>query len=172
MEAFLAVGMRFAVLLTSIPLLTLPAALAQSQSGSPLPFVSVAAGSVSGVLEPAQLAIRDEAGWRALWHRHAGPGASPPPSMDFRRDMVVALFAGKIPEPASLSIVRVVPAPDRLVVWYTLRSTRPLAGPETGLSSTPFQMIALQRSDVPVDFSQIKTPPMLRLPPEPSSRTP
>jgi len=172
MDASMAVGMRFAVLLTLNLLLAFPAASAQSQSGSPMPFVIVAAGSASGVLEPAQQVIRDEAGCRALWYRHAGPGAGLPPSVDFRRDMVVAIFAGKIPEPASITIVRVARAPDRLVVWYTLRSTRPLAAVGTGLSSAPYHMIALERSDVPVDFSQIKTPPMLRLLPEPSSRMP
>jgi hypothetical protein len=172
MDTFMAVGLRFAVLLTLNLLLTFSAAFAQSQSGSPLPFVIIAAGSASGVLEPAQLVIRDEAGWRALWYQHAGAGAGPPPSVDFRRDMVVGIFAGKIPEPASMSIVRVTRAPDRLVVWYTLRATRPLAANGTGLSSTPFNMITLEQSNVPVDFSQIKTPPMLRLLPEPSSRVP
>ena len=111
---------------------------------------------------PEQLVIRDEAAWRALWRRHAGPSAGPAPLVDFGRTMVLAVFAGESPPSAALGIVRITVASDRLAVWYMFRETRPLPAAEIGGSSAPYHIVKLARSSLPVSFFQIATPPVLR----------
>ena len=108
--------------------------------------------------------MNDEAEWRALCRRHDDPAGGAAPPVDFSRDMVVGVFAGEIRGPAAVAIVRVTRDPDRLVVWYTFRDTRPMPAAEGGVPSTPFSIIRLPRSSLPVSFVQVKTPQVLRRP--------
>ena len=130
-------------------------------SGTAVPFITIAAGPVSRVQAPAQLVIRDDADWRALWRRHAGPGAPPAPAVDFNQQMVIAIFAGQAPRSVTVRVARITRAPDGLVVWYTIRETRPLPTGDVGPSSTPFEVVQLARSPLRVTFSRITTPPVL-----------
>jgi len=139
------------------------AAAAQTPAGSPVPFVTIAAGEVSRIDEPGQLVIRDQTGWADLWHRIAG--GTPPPPVDFHRDMLIGVFAGQVPEPAAVTIRRIMRTSDRLEVSYAMTLTRPpLDGGET-FSSAPFHIVRLVRSPLPVEFFRVKTPPVLRRPP-------
>ena len=137
-------------------------AMAQIPNGHSVPFVTIAEGRVSRVRVPERLVIRDDAGWRVLWRRHADPDAGPPPSVNFDRDMVIAVFAGEASETTVLAITKVSVTPDRLEVTYTLRDTRPLPSATADGSAAPFQMVRLVRSGLPVGFVQLKTPPVLR----------
>ncbi len=135
---------------------------AQVPSGRAVPFVTIAEGKVSGVRVSERLVIRDDAAWRALWRRHAGPDAGPPPVVAFDRDMVIAVFAGEASDSAVLAITKIAATPDRLEVAYTLRETRPLLAAVATPSAAPFQIVRLARSLLPVGFVQLKTPPVLR----------
>ena len=157
-------GMQAAQLLAVMLLGALSPAAAQVPSGAPLPFVTIAAGTTSDIQNPGRLVVRDEAEWHALWRRHGGPAGGAAPRVDFSRDMVVGVFAGEIRGPAAVAIVRVTRDPDRLVVWYTFRDTRPMPAAEGGVPSTPFSIIRLPRSSLPVSFVQVKTPQVLRRP--------
>ena len=153
----------FAGLACLIVFATLAEAGAQISSGLLLPFVTVAGGKVSRVLVPERLVVRDDAAWLTLWRRHAGPDSGPPPPVNFDRDMVIALFAGKAPDSAVLAITQIVGSPDRLEVRYTLRETRPLPAAVTDSSAAPFQIVRLVRSSLPVSFVQLKTPQVFRV---------
>src|SRR2546422_9012728 len=130
-------------------------------SGPAVPFVRIAAGAVSRVQAPAQWVIRDDAGWRALWRRHAGPGAPPPPAVGFDQQMVIAIFAGQSPGKATVHVARITSGPDGLIVWYTIREPRPMPTGDVGPSSTPFEIVKLARSPLRVTFTRIMTPPVL-----------
>lgn len=151
--------------LTCLLVLAAPTGVgAQVPSGRAVPFVTIAEGKISGVRVPERLVIRDDAAWRALWHRHAGPNAGPGPVVDFDRDMVIAVFAGEASDSAILAITKIAATPDRLEVAYTLRDTRPLPAATANSSAAPFQIVRLSRSLLPVGFVQLKTPPVLRRP--------
>ena len=64
-----------------------------------VPFSTLATGLASGVGQPTQIVVRSQNEWTALWSRHmrAPSAPPPPPSVDFSRDMVVALFMGERP---------------------------------------------------------------------------
>ena len=130
-------------------------------SGPVVPFVRIAAGAVSRVQAPAQLVIRDDAGWRALWRRHAGPGGPPAPAVGFDQQMVIAIFAGQSPGRATVRVAKITRGPDALVVWYTIRETRPLPAGDVGPSSTAFEIVKVARSPLRVTFTRITTPPVL-----------
>ncbi len=139
----------------------LAAAASPSPSGPLVPFVTVAKGTTSGVHTPIRLTIHDPESWGRLWVRIMGPGQRPP-AVDFSRDMSIALSPGAAPEPAVLTITRITRGPDRLVVWYTLRQTRPLPEGGGAALSAPFHIVRLARSPLPVEFVFLKTPPILR----------
>jgi hypothetical protein len=130
-------------------------------SGPAVPFVRIAAGAMSRVQAPAQLVIRDDAGWHALWRRHAGPGAPPAPAVGFDQQMVIAIFAGQSPGGATVHIAKITRGPDGLVVWYTIRETRPQPAADAGRPSTPFEIVKLARSPLRVTFTRIKIPPVV-----------
>ncbi len=129
-----------------------------------LSFTTIEAGKSSGVREAAQMVIRDAVEWAALWRRHAGASLRPMPAVDFDREMVIAVFAGTIQSPHVVSVARIVPESGRLVVWYTLMDRRPLPDGEGVTPSTPFVVVRLARSPLPVRFAQVKTPQVNRSP--------
>jgi hypothetical protein len=144
-----------------LPLMVLAAntAIAFGQTGPAIPFVTVTQGNASGVREPAQLVIRDQAAWLALWGRHRGSTKGPAPSIDFERDMVLAIFGGESREVRRVAIGKIVREPDRIEVWYTFMA---LPGPDgEGVPPVvPFQIVRLARSALPVRFVRAKTQPV------------
>ncbi len=148
-----------------LALAILAAAPALAQDGAAVPFVTIAAGETSGIHEPEQLVIRDQATWLSLWRRHAASRALPVPAVGFDQQMIIAMFAGQSRVPRSLTIRRIVQESGRLVVWYTLRDARPLPDGEGLTPAAPFQIVRLARSSLPVRFSQIKTPQVYLPPP-------
>lgn len=129
-------------------------------SGPPVPFSTVAQGTASGVRGPVRLVIHDVENWGRLWNQLMGPGHRPP-TVDFGRDMVIALSSGPAPEPATLTITRIARLPGKLVVWYTVTQPRPLPEGGSARTSAPFHVVRLARSPLPVDFVFLKTPPIL-----------
>jgi len=131
---------------------------ALAQVGPTVPFVTVVEGRASGVHEPAQVVIRDQAAWLALWRRHMGAVDGPFPVINFSRDMVMAIFGGESREQRRVTIRRIVREPDRLEVWYALVAVRPLPNAEEVAPMVAFQIVRLARSPLPVKFVQVKAP--------------
>jgi len=157
-------GGRAAGFLAVILLGALAPAAAQVPSRMLLPFVTIAAGTTSSIRTPGQFVVRTQADWLALWRRHGGPTGSAIPQVDFHRDMVVGVFAGEVRGQAAVAIVRISREPDRLVVWYSFRDTRPIPGAESSVPSAPFSIVRLLRSPLPVSFVQVKAPQVIRRP--------
>jgi hypothetical protein len=149
---------RVAHAIAGLALVALMATPAAAQTGPTISYVTVAQGNASGVREPAKLVVRDQAAWLALWGRHRGSIKSPIPTVDFGRDMVVAIFGGESREVRRLTIRKIVGADTGVEVWYTLAVIRPLPDGDTAVPAIPFQMVRLARSPLPVRFFQIKTP--------------
>jgi hypothetical protein len=74
-------------------------ATSAAQPASQVSFQTVEKGFYSGVKEPLQIIIRDQAEWKSLWQRHTSiKGNQPPaPVIDFGDQIVVAVFLGEKP---------------------------------------------------------------------------
>jgi hypothetical protein len=62
--------------------------------GTPVEIRRIGQWSTSGVTSPARLIIRDDAAYAQFW-ASLGPAAGARPSVDFTRDIVVAVAAGQ-----------------------------------------------------------------------------
>ncbi len=134
--------------------------LSAVQAQEPVAFTTISQGSESGIHAPTELVIRTASEWRALWHRHTAgtpQTRTVPPAVDFSREMVVAAFAGEVPRSSRLAILKIFPNAGRLVVLVRLRGP---GGPELdGVNpATPFHIVRLPRSRLPVVFVKTKTP--------------
>jgi hypothetical protein len=143
-------------------LLTLPVGATQVPHGPSVPFTTVLAGTTSEITEPTTVVVRDKAAWVALWRRHTGARRDAPPAVDFAHEMVMAVFGGASTEPTTAGIVRITREPNRLVVWYGVQATRPLPPGDLGTVRSPFHIVKLPRSTLPVIFFFLKTPEILR----------
>jgi hypothetical protein len=89
-------------------------------------FETVARGQMSGLDQPARRVVRTPAQWAALWKQHAGTAepAPPRPPVDFKRDAVIVVAAGRRPSAGwSVEITRVEQLAGTMVVH--VRETRP-----------------------------------------------
>lgn len=159
MPRCLATVLLIVMLLGSRPVLT--AGASGLPQGPSVPFKTVLAGTTSHITEPATVVVRDNAAWIALWHRHTGANHGMPPAVDFAHDMVVAVFGGASTEPTAAGVARITREPKGLVVWYSVQATRP-GPPESGTVRSPFHIVRLARSALPVTFYFLKTPEILR----------
>jgi hypothetical protein len=112
---------------------------------------TLAKGEDSGVTSPRRVIVRDEPGWRALWAEHAGLDDTAP-DVDFRTQMVAAVFAGD--RPSAGYAVEIVDA-RRTADTLTLVTCE--SRPQPGMMSaqiivSPFHIVALPRFDGAVSF--------------------
>ncbi len=141
-------------------LLASPAAHAGG-AGEPVLFTTIAEGSRSGIRTLTQVVIHTPTEWRDLWQKHstglAGAGVALP-VVDFSRHMVVAVFAGEVTKGTRASILKILQEKNRLVVLVRITDAQPgpaLAEPGT---ATPFHIVRIHRSNLPVVFSAAKVP--------------
>ena len=117
-------------------------------AGAGLPFETVAQGAHSRLTDALDVVVRTADEWTALWARHAGPG--PPPAVDFARQLVVAVFAGRRPTSGyriEITGVQVVDQEIRVVS----QERAPLAGAlSLPVVTTPFHVIRIPRSELTV----------------------
>ncbi|MBI2467065.1 MAG: protease complex subunit PrcB family protein [Candidatus Rokubacteria bacterium] len=146
------IGRRAAMGRLGASLLACTALTGAAPAGS-VAFVTVARGARSGVRDAAQSVVRSADGWAALWARHAGASAAPPP-VDFATEMIIAVFAGTRPTTGyDVEITRVVATDGGLRVSY--RERRPPAGTIVSpVLTAPFHIIRLPRADGPVELSR------------------
>jgi hypothetical protein len=110
-------------------------------------------GDQSNVDAARQVMVRDAAAWSALWKQHSPD--RPPPAIDFRRDMVAAVFLGSRPSAGfAVEIVGTKDDAGTLVVQY--REGRPARGMLTAQVLTfPYAIAALPRRDGNVRFERV-----------------
>src|SRR3990172_1924139 len=152
--------MKYALSCIASAVLLLAAELPQAPAQTSVAFATIARGAHSAILDPTELAIRTASEWATLWRRHTlgiPEARTAPPAVDFFREMVVAVFAGQVPAGTHLTILKIFPQGNRLIVASQLRGP---AGPEpVGVPPvTPFHIARLPRSPLPVVFITTKTP--------------
>ncbi|MGZ8290985.1 MAG: protease complex subunit PrcB family protein, partial [Telluria sp.] len=122
--------------------------------GAGIAFTSVASDAFSGVRQAATVVIKDAASFNALWARH-GAGREPAPEqprIDFGAHMVVGVFAGEGGNGCrQLNVTKVVSGAGKIVVSFEERDLQTFAVC-TQATSAPMHLVAIPRSDVPVEF--------------------
>jgi hypothetical protein len=122
-------------------------------------------GNRSQVHTFTALVVRTPAEWQRLWTMRVQPAGAPavaPPRVDFSKTMVIAVFAGDFREGTSVVVDKVVESRGRLVVSYRIDTPSrpaavpsPAAGELTPPLSSPYTIVGVPRSTLPVVFVQI-----------------
>lgn len=119
-------------------------------------FTTVDRGFQSGVRERKALVVKSEKEWRELWEMHSSffAPAKPVPSIDFDKEMIVAVFAGEKRTGGYVIEITVIEedrAKQQLRVVY--RETKPPAGVMvTQVLTQPYCIVRLKKIDLPARF--------------------
>jgi hypothetical protein len=113
-------------------------------------FVSIASGAASGIEGRREVTITGPDGWIALWAEHTR-GASPPtppPLVDFSREVVIAIFLGTRPSGGfSVAIRRIEPGDGGLTVYF--REGRPAKDALVSQALTqPFHIVKVKVTQI------------------------
>ncbi|MFC0250805.1 protease complex subunit PrcB family protein [Massilia consociata] len=120
-------------------------------SGAPVAFTTVVGEGFSNITAPRQVVVKDGAAWAALWAEHSKTRIAAP-EVDFSRQMLVGVFAGDVDSGCkTVSVLHVGTRDGRMVVEYEERDITPVAIC-LPVVSQPMQVVAVPRSDVPVEF--------------------
>lgn len=106
---------------------------------------TVLKGYQSGVRESVQIVARSQSEWSALWKRHTLTEPTPPtlPTIDFNKEIVVAVFLGEKPTGGhDIEITNVEQRDGGLVVSYAERSPQP-GGMVTQAFIQPFHIVRI-----------------------------
>jgi hypothetical protein len=132
-----------------------PTAAPPAAAGAPVPFSTVVRGAdLAFSAKPLEVVARDDAAWKDLWQRmHAGFVPAPPlPSIDFERDVAVAVFAGERPTAGyAIEVAAAERAGPDLVL--TIREKRPPPGAILAQTIThPYHVVRVPRPPGEVRF--------------------
>lgn len=119
------------------------------------PMRVVVQGNQSGIQKPAREIVQSQEAWEKLWKSHRSNikgGDAAPPKVDWTKEMVVAVFMGARPTGGyAVRVQGVAAEKGKLVV--TVAERKP--GPNdivTQAFTSPFAMVAVARSDKPVEW--------------------
>ena len=130
-----------------------------ARAAQPVAFTILAQGNHSRISTFYGAVVRSQNEWAALWLRHAAGTrmATVPPAVDFARNMVIAVFFGKGPSGRRTAISDIVEDGSQLVVLLQMIGP---PGPESEDQPqiTPFHIVQLARSPMPVVFMRAKIP--------------
>jgi hypothetical protein len=93
-----------------------------------VPFQTVAKGARSGVVEAAQMVVRTQAEWSALWQKHSSFEMNPTqaPAIDFNKELVIGIFLGQKPTGGyDVEIAGAEQSDGMLTVSFREKSPRP-----------------------------------------------
>lgn len=129
-------------LLAASTLVVLAVAMS-AQTGTPR---TIEKGDQSSIDAAKQVLVRSDAELRLLWQQHAPD--RPMPTIDFTREMLVAVFMGSRPNAGySTAVVSTTAAAGVLMVRYS--ETKPSAGAVTAQILTfPYHIVAIPKADV------------------------
>lgn len=127
-------------------------------SGAGIAFTSVTSDAFSGIKQASQVVIKDAAAFNALWASHAAGREPAPeqPRIDFNTHMVVGVFAGEGGNGCrQVSVTKVASGAGKIVVSFEERDLQTFTVC-TQATSSPMHLVAIPRSDVPVEFVSTK----------------
>jgi len=122
-----------------------------NQTPGSLPMRTLAHPSVSAILNPRKVVVRDVLTYQSLWKEHSLSGESPP-IVDFSREMVIAVFLGEQATGGYQITIDGVEETDA-----ALKVTTSVQKPAQGsmviqMLTAPMHMITVKKSDLPVTF--------------------
>lgn len=123
-------------------------------AGSRIQFQTVSRGAYSAVQEADAAIIRTPEEFARVWAAlHRGSRPEPPlPEVDFKREMVAAVFQGQQPTGGyAVAVERIEQLEDRVVIHVTAIQPRPEDFVTMALTS-PYHLVRLPRRDLPVEF--------------------
>jgi hypothetical protein len=121
---------------------------------------TLASGPMSGTGQARRGVARTPAELAKLWKLfgNGAPGARTPPRVDWKTEMVLAVFLGQRPSGGySVEIQSVRPEARRLVVEVAER-TPPPGTMSIQVLTTPFQVVAVRKSALPVVWKTVPAP--------------
>ncbi|NHZ61691.1 hypothetical protein [Massilia genomosp. 1] len=127
-------------------------------NGLSVDFKTIASDRFSGVATARNVVVRDQAALEALWAEHSATRSPAPavPKVDFRTEMVIALFGGNDSACASFGVRRAAAVDEHLVIYYERKDPDP-AMMCIAVVANPMQMIVVPRVNAVVDFVKITT---------------
>jgi hypothetical protein len=121
-----------------------------------MPFVTVDKGFTSGIRERRLLAIKTTKEWRNLWEAHTAVVTPPKPlpAVDFKKEMIVAVFSGEKPSGGhGIEIVTIEENSAKRETRVIFRETKPPPGAMvTAALTQPYHVVKLKKIDIPVTF--------------------
>ena len=125
-----------------------------AQPGAEVTFRTIARGADSKIDTRHELVARTAGSWQVVWYRHSG--SYDRPDVDTPREMVLAVFAGRKPDPGhSVHIASVTREGTGLVVRYHVQVAVTSAATAT---ATPYHIIAVAADPAPVTFIEDRDP--------------
>jgi hypothetical protein len=122
------------------------AAIESNRSTDRVSFKTIARGVRSGVREPLETVIRSQTDWQSLWGRHTSTGTapSPPPTVDFDKELVAAVFLGEKPSGGyGVEISSAEVADNSLTIF--VKETSPKPGAIVTLAiNQPFHIVRIE----------------------------
>jgi len=136
--------------------LLLALSITEAAQAHPFPIRTIAKGAISGIQEPTQELIKDQAAWEKTWTRHATRVLEKRPEVDFSKEMVILVALGrKNTGGYTIEVTKVEPVGDKLQI--TVRRKSPTPGAMTvQMVTAPFQMVAVPQSDLAPEFVEAK----------------
>ena len=121
-----------------------------------VPFLRVENGVSSGIRERKLVVIKTAKEWADLWQAHASLRipAPPLPGVDFKQEMIVAVFAGeKRSGGYGIEIAKIEEDAPKNQLRVLFRETQPPAGSMTLQAlSQPFDIVKTSRIELPATF--------------------
>ena len=114
-----------------------------SRPKSQVSFQTISKGNRSGVREFLQSVVRNQREWETLWQRHtaAETNPSPPPAVDFNKEIAIAIFLGEKPTGGYAVEITLIERKDgALVIDYKELNPAP-GGMVTQALTQPFHMV-------------------------------
>ncbi len=125
----------------------------------------VTEGTQSAIRQPRRVVVRTEDEWKKLWTEHTQRVDPKPalPAVDWSKEMLLAVFMGERSTGGyRIAVKEAREADGKLVVTVTEQSPG-FGGATIQVLTAPYQMVAVKRSSLPVDWKrQAVNPPGFR----------
>jgi hypothetical protein len=132
--------------------------VAQSKTTSGGPILREWKGLYAGIRTPTEKVMRTPTEWAALW-RQAHANRTPPaaPSVDFAKEMVIAVFMGQRSTGGYSIAIENVAFGEKEIRVTVREQTPPPDAIVTQALTQPFHMVVVRKSALPVKFIRAKS---------------